>query len=281
MHMSLGDLVKSYQTSLHQKRIRSIIYEGKFITAGDFLDHWLEDFKPNDRPGCYVILIFNKPVTKGDFSCYKNAYIGQSVKVFARVHSHLTGHGNGDVYADLRSKKSIYVQIKHCSEESLNDMEKALIDSFDYRRLYNKTSGGGTERSFDSDAINYSIVTPEHSINDFSDNNEISDTSDNSVRYKVNETRLYRIVVIRKDTNMSSGSSITLFVDGRKISKIPRNGNAFFDTTRGIHIIELKAGLQSRTWNLNLGPNDQIIIDVKFMKTELTVLPAPHRKSKR
>jgi uncharacterized protein YutE (UPF0331/DUF86 family) len=54
-----------------------------------------------DRPGCYVILFFNQQPNIY-YSNYNNVYVGQSMTVFARVRNHLTGHGNGDVYAEVK-----------------------------------------------------------------------------------------------------------------------------------------------------------------------------------
>ena len=106
----------------------------------------MSGFKVQDRPGCYVILIFDKPVRNGRYKGYKNVYVGQSIHVFQRVRNHLTGHGNGEVYADVKYGKYVYVQIVPCKQEDLNRTEIRLIEAFDATRSYNKTVGGAKRR---------------------------------------------------------------------------------------------------------------------------------------
>jgi hypothetical protein len=124
-----------------------------FTPCEDFEHHWITSsderigLKYQDGPGCYVILIFDEPVIDGDFQNYQNVYIGQSVKMFQRVHNHFNGKGNGDVYADVRAGKYVYVQCIFCPKEQMNSLEKRLIASFDAQLSYNQTRGGGMSRS--------------------------------------------------------------------------------------------------------------------------------------
>lgn len=48
----------------------------------------------------------------------------------------------GDVYADIKYGKSVYVQLIPCNKIELNTMEKELIRSFNAKQSYNKTGGG-------------------------------------------------------------------------------------------------------------------------------------------
>lgn len=138
------------------EEIRASIYKGAFIPYMEFEKNWIvaggrgrkgvSGYKYEDGPGCYVILIFDKPVESGDWNCYSNVYIGQSVNVCARVHNHLSGKGNGDVYADVRNGKYVYVQFKRCEKHEMNDLEKSLIQAFDATSSYNKTRGGAAHR---------------------------------------------------------------------------------------------------------------------------------------
>ncbi len=72
-------------------------------------------------------------------------YVGQSIKVVDRVRQHLTGHGNGDVYADFKYGDAFTVSALSLGESgygSLNDLERDTIAAYDaYRKGYNRTSG--------------------------------------------------------------------------------------------------------------------------------------------
>lgn len=140
-----------YNINKKNNKIRESIYSNKFISYSYFEKNWISvksgnkgvaGYKYNDRPGCYVILIFNLPVVDGNFTGYNNIYIGQSVNVCKRIHSHFNGKGNGDVYADVKYGKSVYVQIVPCDKTQLNRVEKELIQAFNATRSYNKTRGG-------------------------------------------------------------------------------------------------------------------------------------------
>ncbi|MBE6528182.1 MAG: sel1 repeat family protein [Thermoplasmata archaeon] len=136
----------------NNERIRDKVFSGNFIPADEFDREWVvKGFagnygsKYNDGPGCYIILMFDAPVNDGDYSDYINGYIGQSVNACARVHNHLNGKGNGDVYADRKNGKHLYVKIISCDRSELNSLERQLIASFDKNRLYNKNKGGGVK----------------------------------------------------------------------------------------------------------------------------------------
>ena len=93
--------------------------------------------------GCYVFLIFDEPVINNDYSSYNSVYVGQSENVGKRVRNHLTGHGNGDVYADFKYGKFVYVKMIICDYDELDGMERDLIFTYDAQnRGYNKTQGG-------------------------------------------------------------------------------------------------------------------------------------------
>lgn len=126
------------KSKLHFKKV-------SYIKASDFLKHW-SSYRGHDKPGCYVFLIFDKPVKNNNYSKYQNVYVGQSIHVYKRVKSHLSGKGNGDVYADYRYGKHVYVTIYPCARTELNHLEKQLITLYKATKSYNKTAGGGTHR---------------------------------------------------------------------------------------------------------------------------------------
>lgn len=130
-------------------RLRRRIRHGEFLHYTEFEENWIvkdapapTGYKYNDFPGCYVIMIFDKPVHGRRFTNYENIYIGQSVTVCARVHNHFSGKGKGDVYADIKYGKQAYVRIVPCRAKRLNDMETALIEAFGATESYNRTKGG-------------------------------------------------------------------------------------------------------------------------------------------
>lgn len=131
-----------------QARLRRKVKKGGFVLRDKFEEDWIIDEKAklghkyNDFSGCYVILIFDKPVRGKRFWGWENIYVGQSVNVCQRVHNHFNGKGNGDVYADIKYGKYAYVRIVPVKAKRLNEMEVALIEAFSATDSYNKTKGG-------------------------------------------------------------------------------------------------------------------------------------------
>ncbi len=72
-------------------------------------------------------------------------YVGQSVKVIDRIKQHLTGHGNGDVYADFKYGDDFEVSTVSLTDSgygSLNDLERDTIAAYGaYNNGYNRTAG--------------------------------------------------------------------------------------------------------------------------------------------
>lgn len=129
-------------------RLRRKVRKGGFTYWEKFEEDWIISekdrvgLKYSDHSGCYVILIFEKPVRGRRFSGWENIYVGQSVNVCQRVHNHFNGKGKGDVYADIKYGKFAYVRIIPVKQKRLNDMETALIEAFSATNSYNKTKGG-------------------------------------------------------------------------------------------------------------------------------------------
>lgn len=135
-----------------QARLRKKVKRGGFTYWEDYEKQWIIDekerlgLKYNDFSGCYVILIFEKPVHGKRFWGWENIYVGQSVNVCQRVHNHFNGKGKGDVYADIKYGKFAYVRIVPVKAKRLNDMETALIEAFSATDSYNKTKGGAKKQ---------------------------------------------------------------------------------------------------------------------------------------
>lgn len=127
------------------------LFEHGFISCEDYMDGWIVDKKTkqgyfyNHSAGVYVILIYNKRTLKKTLRNYENVYVGQSIWVENRVHNHFIGKGNGDVYADVKYGKKVFVKIIYCEREKMNAIEKRLIDKYDATSSYNGTSGGSTD----------------------------------------------------------------------------------------------------------------------------------------
>ena len=139
-----------------EKEILEGVYGGCFIPVDEFEENWIvggsrgrsgfTGYKYEDGPGCYVILIFSHEVEGDAWDDFDEVYIGQSVNMCARVHAHFNGKGNGDVYADVRNGKYVYVQFVPCKQEDMNDIEKSLIGAFNATDSYNRTRGGSVYR---------------------------------------------------------------------------------------------------------------------------------------
>ena len=147
-------LLLAFIENRKKNKLKREIYSGKFLYYKDFEQRWIisdskeksrTGFKYEDGPGCYVITIYHRPVKHKNWDKYENIYIGQSINVCQRVHNHFNGKGNGDIYADIKYGKYVYVRFIRCEKEEMNDLEKELIATFNATSSYNKTKGGATK----------------------------------------------------------------------------------------------------------------------------------------
>ena len=113
-------------------RLRGLTAGG--VSADDFLST-CDTLRMSDFTGVYVLHNKSKDMY----------YVGQSVKVVSRVLQHLTGHGNGDVYADFKYGDEFEVSTVSLVDSgygNLNDLERDTIAAYDaYNNGYNKTAG--------------------------------------------------------------------------------------------------------------------------------------------
>lgn len=114
------------------ERIRGL--DGRELTAEEFLAS-RSMLRDDDFTGVYVLHNTTKELY----------YVGQSVHVWKRLSDHLMGHGNADVYADMKYGDRFTVKViplVGSGYKSLNDLERDAIESYDaYERGYNRTSG--------------------------------------------------------------------------------------------------------------------------------------------
>lgn len=129
-------------------KIQNRVFSGQFLTAVGFLNSDNPIFKTGrfSRPGCYVLLVFDAPVSDGDYRCFRDIYCGQSLTLAKRARQHLTGAGNKQIFRDLKAGKAIYLTFLPCAASYMNRLEKDLIWAFDATRSYNTQKGGGKHR---------------------------------------------------------------------------------------------------------------------------------------
>lgn len=121
-------------------RISSLAERGTPMTAEDFLE--MRDrlrasgmLGESEFTGVYIL----HNVSKGKY------YVGQSIRVLTRINQHLTGHGNGDIYADFKYGDAFTVgtiPIQGSGYQSLNDLERDAIAAYNAMdHGYNMTRG--------------------------------------------------------------------------------------------------------------------------------------------
>ena len=140
---SIENIIKNESDTREAVRSQEVMKH--FITKEQF-DAAYESNHGIDRPGVYIILIYDAEQRKHTLSNYSDVYVGQSAMVYHRVRQHFSGHGNGDVYADIKFGKTAYVQLVFCEERELNDLEKKYIAEYNATASYNNTRGGAAAR---------------------------------------------------------------------------------------------------------------------------------------
>lgn len=121
------------QALAERQRVRDLASDQAELTAEEFLS--LADAP--EFTGVYIL--HNE--TKGMY------YVGQSVRVMQRVRQHLTGHGNGDVYADYKYGDRFTVRTISMASSgylSIDDLERDMIEAYNaYDSGYNRQRGNG------------------------------------------------------------------------------------------------------------------------------------------
>lgn len=91
--------------------------------------------------GCYAIATYASAVKKGDFSSFRDIYIGKSENMGKAIHNDLIGLGNVDVYADVKYKQHVYILLYPCPSDKIDELEASLIAALDADLSYNKARG--------------------------------------------------------------------------------------------------------------------------------------------
>lgn len=131
-----------------RREARKTILDGAGIrmSVETFLENWetcgkLEAGASSDYLnycGCYVIATYSSTVRKGDFSTFRDLYVGRSENIGSAVKADVSGSGNPDVYADVKYKQHVYVMLYPCKEGQLDKLEASLIAALDADCSYNK-----------------------------------------------------------------------------------------------------------------------------------------------
>jgi hypothetical protein len=91
-----------------------------------------------DHCGCYVMATYPHAVKKGDFTCFRDIYVGKSYSMGASAFADATGAGSPEVYADVKFKQHVYVLFYPCERENLDELESSLIYALDANESYNR-----------------------------------------------------------------------------------------------------------------------------------------------
>lgn len=124
------DIVKKKKI---KKKINSLAENTKEFTPKEFFN--MKKLKLKDFKGIYILFNENKNMY----------YVGQSINVLKRINNHLTGKGNGDVYADYKYGDSFKIKtlpLYKSGFETLNSLEKSAIYTYSaFSKGYNKNKG--------------------------------------------------------------------------------------------------------------------------------------------
>jgi len=127
-------------SSLRRAHERKAALSSGFISLAEFEERRVaSNYEFESGPGCYVILLFDKPVDNGDFSGFDDVYVGRASNMAKAVKSCSVGKGNADVYAAISNGKHAYVQFRGCSPEETDAVEAELIEAFNAAESYNKS----------------------------------------------------------------------------------------------------------------------------------------------
>lgn len=113
----------------------NLIADGQKYTPQSFFNYYHSyygNLKQWDYSGVYVIQNLHN----------QYYYVGQSKQMLKRVNNHLTGKGNGNLYADYKYGAQLEITLIKVSNDRLNEVERLLIDRLQATtKGYNRTKG--------------------------------------------------------------------------------------------------------------------------------------------
>ncbi len=121
---AIGFLIVTVRRLRFTKSARTRLLEGSWVPV--------EDLEPMDEDeedhGCYIILEFDHPVTDGDFSTYRNAYVGKS----DQAHNHARARAeaiaaNEDAEGADVGDRHFYVQVRSYHKDDTFNMGRTIV----------------------------------------------------------------------------------------------------------------------------------------------------------
>lgn len=129
-----------FRAPIMAKRVRKKIFSETWYEAHQFYDEWPTEggLRDNDCLGVFILLVFDHPVTDGDYSCYENVFVGKAAKAYKGAYAQLVGRGNRKIFKDFNDpSKHIYIQARFYHRDDVDKMERTLIGSLKANESYN------------------------------------------------------------------------------------------------------------------------------------------------
>ena len=121
-------------------RVRKKIFAEPWIEANKFYEEWPTKgvLRDNDCLGVYMLLVFDHPVTDGNYSDYENVFVGKAAKAYKGAYAQLVGRGNRQIYKDFKNPdKYVYIQARFYHKDDVDRMERTLAGSLKAEKSYN------------------------------------------------------------------------------------------------------------------------------------------------
>lgn len=93
-----------------------------------------------EKPGCFAIFTYDPDVENGDYSAYRDVYVGASASMLSGALKQLDGEGNLYVHADMVYERPVYIAFYPCEEYELYSYKEQLIGELGAAESYNKVS---------------------------------------------------------------------------------------------------------------------------------------------
>ena len=91
-------------------------------------------------PGCYAVCAYEPDIENGDFSAYRDVYVGASENMLEAAYAQLKGEGNLYVKADVEYGQPLYVMFFPCEAYEIYSLRENLMEAFGAQESYNKAT---------------------------------------------------------------------------------------------------------------------------------------------
>lgn len=122
------------------KKARKKVLSEPWLEARDFYSNWPKKggLRDSDGLGCFIILVFDHPVSDGSYDGYENVFVGKAAKAYKGAYAQLAGHGSKDILRDFKDPhKYLYVQARFYDKDEVEKMERTLVGSLKAHKSYN------------------------------------------------------------------------------------------------------------------------------------------------